>query len=123
MKENQGAMCVYGWTIKDDENWKKITRQLNPQKYPYKNAWLEDVGDDKFEAVVEKAFTTLRKHLGFENIEITFEHKFAGDKTLLFGVFAEDGATADDFIEQVQKNKDAYKRVSSFLGEARFHIK
>lgn len=123
MKENQGALCVYGWTIGDDENWKKITRQLNPQKYPYKNAWLEDAENDKFCDVVEKAFSTLKKHLEFEKITITFAHKFASDNSLLFGIFAEEGGNGDDFIEQVQKNKDAFKRISSFLGEPHFHIK
>ena len=59
----------------------------------------------------------------FEKITITFEHKFAADNSLLFGVFAPEGGAADSFIEEVQKNKDAYKRVSSFLGQATFHIK
>ena len=123
MKENQGALCVCGWVIQNDDDWKKITRQLNPQKYPYQNAWQEDLGGDKFSEVVEKAFTTLKKHLEFEKITITFEHKFAADNSLLFGVFAPEGGAADSFIEEVQKNKDAYKRVSSFLGQATFHIK
>lgn len=123
MKDEDGAKCVYGWIIENDDAWKKITRQLNPQKYPYKNAWQEDLGDDKFSDVVEKAFSTLRKHLEFEKIAITFEHKFSRDNCLMFGVFADPSINADDFCASLSKNKDAFKRVSSFLGEPHFSIR
>lgn len=118
----------YGWSFENEEELKKLTIQLNPKKYTHgTNVFDVDVDDD-YDTIVNEMFTTLKKHLAFEQIESDLDWTIAGDysqgiswdtASILFGINVK-SCTKEEFEEKLEKNKIAFKKLTLFLGEPEF---